>query len=551
MNANTPNRGPAIWRAVSGRLEAWLGKAAHLRTRAMLAVPILLVACCVTGLVLVLVSPVTGQAEGSKTGQAQTISINVGQSRVVYAPWPVKRVSITDPNVADAKALTADQVLVMGRSVGTTDLLMWNEAEELWQGRIEVGGDVGYIRYELARLFPRSTLQVSQSRDIIVVTGQVAQAEQAAQMRKFMDATKVNYVDMTSLAGVQQVQIQVRIAEVSRTAIRAIGINGFMTGNDAFGGVTIGPDSGGAINPVTIGVPEGTSAVHGLPFQFTDTIGVSQTMTLFGGIPDLDLELFVQALAENQYLRILAEPTLVALSGQEASFLAGGEFPVPVVQNVTSGAAATSITIQYKEYGVRLTFRPTVLGDGRISMYVAPEVSELTDTGAVVIQNFRIPALVTRRAQTTLEMRSGQTFGMAGLIRRATNARSSRVPGLGDLPVLGALFRSARYSAGETELVVLVTASVVEPMSLASSPPLPGELHRPPNDWEFYAMGQIEGSTPAEVSASQAAWLRKSGLDRLLGPGAWVKYDAPPPPSEPMTEEGPAEAPQAPAAKGE
>src|SRR6185503_13142243 len=216
---------------------------------------------------------------------------------------------------------------------------------------------------------------------------------------------------------------------------------------------------------------------------------------LFANFPNSDLLFFVQALAENQYLRILAEPSLVAMSGEEASFLAGGEFPIPVVQGVN----ATSITVTYKEFGVRLRFRPTVLGDGAIRLHVAPEVSELTNAGSVTLQGFNIPGLLTRRAETTLELNSGQTFGMAGLISQSTQARTSRVPHIGDLPVLGALFRSVRYQSGDTELVLLVTASLVEPLSVANMPPTPGITHSDPNDWELYAMGKIEGKAPARL----------------------------------------------------
>ncbi len=285
---------------------------------------------------------------------------------------------------------------------------------------------------------PCAMLKVSQSGDIILLTGSVPQAENAVAIHKFLDATKVKYVDMTTLAGVQQVHLQVRVAEVSRTAIRALGINAFMTGNSAFGGSTIGPDSGGAINPVNIGVPSGTSTTGQLPFQFTSPVGVTPPVTLFGGFNAANLEIFLQALAENQYLRLLAEPSLVAATGEEANVLVGGEYPIPVVQNAGAGSAPT-ISIEYKEYGVRLKFKPTVLGDGRIRLLVAPEVSELTDVGAVVIQGFSVPALLTRRAQTTLEMHSGQTFGMAGLINHTVDARSSKTPGLGDLPGLGAV----------------------------------------------------------------------------------------------------------------
>ena len=176
----------------------------------------------------------------------------------------------------------------------------------------------------------------------------------------------------------------------------------------------------------------------------------------------------------------------MALSGQEASFLAGGEYPVPVVQGGLQGT--TAISIEYKEYGIGLTFRPTVLGNGAIRLYVAPTVSSLTDVGAVTVQGFTIPALTIRKAETTLELYSGQTFGMAGLLQHEVNARNSRVPGLGDIPILGALFRSVRYRSRDTELVVLVTASLVEPMSAALAPLTPGAAHTAPNDWELYAL---------------------------------------------------------------
>jgi pilus assembly protein CpaC len=307
------------------------------------------------------------------------------------------------------------------------------------------------------------------------------------------------------VAGVQQVHVKVKVAEVSRTALRTLGVNALYTGSDFVGGQFIGPEGGGPLNPVGI-IP-------------SDTIPISPGVTVFGAFLEQDFALFVQALAENQYLRILAEPDLVALSGEEASFLAGGEFPIPVVQGGIVGN--TAITIEYKEFGVRLRFRPTVLGDGTIRMYVAPEVSELSDIGAVVIQGFRVPAISTRRAETTLELKSGQTFGMAGLLRETASGRSSRIPGFGDIPILGALFRSVRYSRGETELVVLVTASLVEPMS--SEPPVPGQTHTEPNDWQFYGLGRLEGD-PASLAPEYMQWLRDCGVANLKGPGGWAGY---------------------------
>ncbi|GAG12652.1 unnamed protein product, partial [marine sediment metagenome] len=268
------------------------------------------------------------------------------------------------------------------------------------------------------------------------------------------DKAEATYVDMTSVAGVQQVLLQVRVAEVSRQALRTLAVNTLYASADFWGGITVAPSSGTPLlSDITIG-----------PGVSEETF--SAAVTIFGGVPRANFETFLKALAENQYLKILANPTLVALSGEEASFLAGGEFPIPVVQGTGGGTGGgTSITIDYKEFGVRLLFRPVVLGDGTIRLYVAPEVSELTTIGAVEIEGFSVPALLTRKFETTLELKSGQTFAMAGLIKHKTEAITSRIPGLGDLPVLGPLFRSVQYIENETEMVVFVTASLVEPLS--------------------------------------------------------------------------------------
>jgi len=217
----------------------------------------------------------------------------------------------------------------------------------------------------------------------------------------------------------------------------------------------------------------------------------------------------------------------VALSGETASFLAGGEFPIPVVQGVTTGGG-TAVTIEYKEFGVQLKFRPVVLGDGSIRMLVASEVSELSDIGAIELEGFRVPSVTTRRAETTLEMKSGQSFAMAGLISETASSISSQVPGLGSLPVLGALFRSVRYRRGESELLLLVTASLVEPTSDQVLLPLPGSTHVVPNDWELFSRGRLEGGEPGRIAPDDRAWLEAGGLERLRGPGAWSIHGQPP-----------------------
>ena len=331
---------------------------------------------------------------------------------------------------------------------------------------------------------------------------------------------------MTSMAGIQQVQLQVRLAEVSRVALRALGVNGLQTRDNFFFGQRIGSSDGGSIVPSINMGPAGDQAVgNNLAFATPDDgIGVSSAVTLFAGFPNSDLQVFLQALAENQYVRILANPTLVALSGEEAQFLAGGEFPIPVPQGGGAGLSSTTITVDYKEFGVRLKFRPVVLGNGGIRLHAAQEVSDLTDVGSISIQGFTVPALTTRRAETTLELKNGQSFAMAGLLQHSNSAVNSRIPGLGDLPIIGSLFRSVRYKNSETELLILVTASLVEPMNMAQTPPLPGVAHAKPNDWELYVGGRLEGREPAQLDDTSRDWLQQMGLDELVGPGAWDSY---------------------------
>lgn len=469
------------------------------------------------------IAQTTATAPATATAQEEMpLAVHLRQSRVIDTPWRVSRVSITEPRIADVQVLTPRQLLLQGKSIGSTDLVLWNENDEGYRMRVDVLADIGRIRADLRRLFPDSSLEVTQSEEVLVINGVLTRAEDVAAMHRLLDTAEIRYVDMTRVAGGQQVLIKVRVAEVSRTALRALGINALYAGDDFFLGSTIGAANSGPINPISIGIPEGTAAAGSLPFSFISDTSVSPAVTLFAGFPNSDVQFFLQALAENQYLRILAEPTLVARSGEEAYFLAGGEFPIPVVQGTTG--AGTSITIEYREFGVRLRFRPTVLGDNIINLFVAPEVSDLTEQGAVQIQGFSVPALITRRAETTLEMRSGQTFAMAGLLRQTQDARTSRVPFLGDLPILGALFRSVRYNNSETELVVLVTTSLVEPLSVAEMPPGPGVSHVPPDDWELYALGKIEGLGPARLADADAKRLRELGFDRLRGPGAWSTY---------------------------
>ncbi len=451
-----------------------------------------------------------------------TISLELGRSRLVRTSFPISRVSVTNPAIADVQVLSPQQVLVMGNAIGLTDLLIWDGDDAVWQRDVEVRIDLEEINAEVRQLFPDSDIRVMQSGNAVMLTGSVRRSEDVALLRQFLEVREIDYVDMTRVVGAHQVLMEVKVAEVSRNAVRALTVNAFRASDSFFGGLTTGTAAGGAFNPVNIGAPTGAPGTQGVPFEFLADANVNPLATLFMGFPRADVQIFIQALAEDQLLRVLAEPNLVAISGEEASFLAGGEFPIPIVQG--GSGSGTSISVEYREFGIRLNFRPQVLGDNRIRLVVAPEISDISEVGAVEIQGFRIPAIVTRRAETTLELRSGQSFAMAGLMSQRSEARTSRIPILGDLPVIGSLFRSVRYSRGETELVVLVTASLVEPLTLASTPPLPGSLHVPPSDWELFANGWIEGATPPKVGETDQDALRSLGLDGLRGPGAWISH---------------------------
>ncbi|GAG26033.1 unnamed protein product, partial [marine sediment metagenome] len=257
---------------------------------------------------------------------------------------------VTEPKTANVQVLTPYQVMLQAQAVGLTDVIIWSKDENnIQRWKIRVVMDVSTYAEKLKELFPHSSLQISQSDEILIVKGLLRSADQVRQLHDYLSKAKIEYVDMTSVAGIQQVQLQVRVAEVSRIALRSLSINSTYADND-FYGLTAPTSSSGTplISDVTIG-PDSASGTF------------SSAVTLLAGIPRAHLEMFFQALAENQYLKLLANPTLVALSGEKASFLAGGEFPIPIPQN--SGSGATSITIEYREYGVRLTFKPIVLGD--------------------------------------------------------------------------------------------------------------------------------------------------------------------------------------------
>jgi pilus assembly protein CpaC len=450
--------------------------------------------------------------------EGKPLELAVGSSRILDVPGRIERVVVVQPDIADTRPVSPDQVVIVGRAPGTTDVVFRLESGQSITHRLKVSLDNKALESHLEQIFGVK-LEAQEVDGTVVLRGRMPNIATGAQVHAFMDTTKMKWVDATRIAGVQQVQLRVRIAEASRTALRELAVSGVVGGSSVFGGFQA--PGGQPFQQVSVS-PAPLAKVANPDFRFNST-PISSATTLFGGVPGADLEIFLQALTENRYIRLLAEPNLVAMSGETATFLVGGEFPIPIVQGSVVGGGST-VTIEYKEYGIRLNFRPEVVGEGKLRLEVAPEVSELSAIGALQQNGFEIPSLATRRSKTTVELGNGQSFAMAGLLRTLEQSTVARVPVLGDIPVLGTLFRSVRYEQAQTELVVIVTAELVEPLNNGMDRPMPGDLHEAPNDWELFMEGEMHGAVSV---GHPLARLKSLGLGGLKGPGAWRRPDQP------------------------
>ena len=424
--------------------------------------------------------------EGLEAGKLRLLT---GKSALVRTNSPYKRLSVADPEIATARSVGETTILLTPKKAGTTQLVIWDERDASQMIDVIVTADIGVLGEQLKQLFPAAKITVTSANGSIVLSGQApsaAVAEQAVQVATPYGAKVLNLLEVS---GGRQVQLQVRFAEVSRQATQALGFNGAY-GDGAFaGGSNIGQ-----LNPTNI-LPGGKVGATPPPAGFTRAApAVSPAVTMYGAgqIGSFYLEYFVEALRQNNLLRILAEPTLVTVSGQEASFLAGGSFPIPVSGGAQNGGSP-AVTVEFREFGVQLSFTPIVTGDGKIRLKVAPQVSDLDFTTAVKFDGFVIPGLTQRKVSTTIELAEGQTFAIAGLLNQSVSSSKDVVPLLGDMPVLGALFRSVKYQRKETELVVLVTPRLVEAMNPTQVMAIPGEFWRHPTENDLFFNQDIGG----------------------------------------------------------
>lgn len=394
------------------------------------------------------------------------LRVMVGKSLLINTTDKLKRVSVTDPDIADAIVVTPTQVLVHGRSPGEVSLLIWDEYERSRSFDLRVDVDVSAAQEEIKRIFPDEQIEVSASRSALVLSGHVTTEEVAKQAGLVAGGYSKNVINVLTYGpvGAQEVLLEVKFAEVDRTAVTQLGLNAFSTGT----GHTLGTLTTGQFGGFQVSNGQNTTGGSSGGTNNQSNINFTQPLNLFLFRNDINLGLLIQALQQKNLLQILAEPNLIAVNGKEASFLAGGEFPFPIVQ---PGQGFTAVTIQFREFGVKLKFTPLIMPNNNIHLQVVPEVSQLDFTNALTISGFTVPALSTRRAQTEFEVRDGQSFVIAGLMDNRVTDQYSKMPGLGDIPILGNLFRSKNAQKSSTELVVLCTVHRIAPS--AQSPALP------------------------------------------------------------------------------
>lgn len=426
-------------------------------------------------------TPSIPEMNPSNDERRERLRVYAGTSIVVSSPEPLIRVSVTDPAIASATIITPNQVLVHGHVPGAVSLIFWDEGERMRSFDLRVELDLSSLRATLEQVLPGESIETKPSRASIILTGKVSSQEVADQAVALAQTHAESVVSLLVEVG-DQVLLQVRFAEVDRAAIQEFGVSLLSTGAGNTHGVistqqflqTLG--SFGAI-PSDVqrgGDPDAPSLVSGSKSTSLDkspaVVGLSDLLNVFLFRPDINLGVAIRALQQRNLLEILAEPNLLARNGRPASFLAGGEFPFPTVQGVSGGLPA--VTIQFREFGIRLEFTPTIMADGMIGLKIVQEVSALDYANALTVSGFVVPALSTRRTETELLLRDGQSFAIAGLVDNRLTEVVSKIPGLGDIPILGALFTSRSMQRNNTELLVMVTPLIVKPLE-------PGEASLP------------------------------------------------------------------------
>jgi len=478
-------------------------------------------------------TPVPASAQPSSGYRpSREVLLSLGEGELISLPRNVASVWTSNSEVADIQVNSPRQIGLFGKANGeATVIATASDGSVVYGAHVRVSQNITSVNDMIRAAMPGSNISVTNVGQIAVINGTVASPDESAQAELLVraalnpgisptstDALHIMPVNRLRIATPQQVMLQVKIAEVNRSLLREIGTN--LLSRDTTGGFVFGIGRGnpgsfniaqGPADPTTGVIPETLTG-----YTFNNPIGTT-TLGAAGHLLGLDI-LSTMNLAETTGLvTTLAEPSIVALSGETSSFLAGGEFPIPISQSLGS------VTIEYKQYGVGLAFSPIVLEDGRIQMRVRPEVSELSNEGTIRLNGFNVPALTVRRAETTVELGSGQSFMIAGLLRNHNTNTIDRAPFLGNIPILGALFRSTRYQRAETELVIVVTPYLVRPVSNPAQIALPTDGYRNPDEAQRLLVGAENAGVSGEHRPGPSA-----GPGQTVTPGVGPTSDATP-----------------------
>ena len=399
----------------------------------------------------------TNASFGTGTKEAIPVNVLVGQSRVLTFDQPIERFSVSNPEIAEAVLVESNQVVVNGKAFGQVNFIAWEKGSSRFiVFDVYVRTNLSLIDSQIRALFPKDDIRLSQANGSVVMSGTVSDPRIATQADAVVQAAGFKTVNLleSPVKDLRQVQLLVRVAEVSRNRMRELGTSYAYQASPGSGAYLNSGSGPSSLTEVTGGFLSGT-------------LGSSLNLFIMGG----NTLSMLRALKQQGALRALAEPNLIAMDGQQASFLAGGEYPVPIVQS--GGQNGSTVTIVFKEYGVRLNFKPTIIDEDHIRLELEPEVSTLDFANGVRFDGFVIPGLRTRRARTGVELRDGQSFALAGLLDNNETQSLSKVPGLGDIPILGNLFKSKQFQKNETELMFIVTAQLVKPVNRDDLPAIP------------------------------------------------------------------------------
>jgi pilus assembly protein CpaC len=410
-------------------------------------------------------------------GEGETVHVLVGKSVVINVQAPLTRVLSSNPTAVEAMATSPTQVVVEGKAAGNSSLILWDASGRSQILDVAVDLDIAGLRSAIQRSYPKEQLDVEADAGRLVLTGTASNAHIVEDLNKMAAAYSGSVVNSVHVPLVheRQVVLEVKFAEVDRTAILQLGANWFAPSighttatitSGQFGGTGVSTSSA-----TTTTLPGGTTStsITATP----PTLNVTNPLNVFLFNSDINLGVAIQALQARDVLQILAEPNVMAISGQKATFLAGGEFPFPVVSGTTG---IPVVTISFRPFGVKLDFTAFVQDDNTLRLHVAPEVSTLDFANAITLSGFTVPAISTRRTETEVELKDGQSFSIAGLLDRRATTQLSKVPGIGDIPILGQLFRSRSINKNNTELLVLVTPHIVDPVHVDAPAPMAPKL---------------------------------------------------------------------------